>query len=105
MFALMPHQDWLTATVLAFSAQSVTSTSNGNDSKRFIEIVDSKSSLVDKLPTSLTENWPTWVLDETGSFTKIPDTDGFVPPASVDDLFQPLDLKPPQLRIALGIHV
>jgi hypothetical protein len=57
------------------------------------------------LPASFVRNWPTWVLDEDGTLSKIPDEDGFVQPASIDELWQPLDLKMPELRLALGLHV
>jgi hypothetical protein len=58
----------------------------------------------DKLPTMFTNNWPTWVL-ERDSLTKIPDTDGFVNPISIDELWQPLDLKIPDAQLAVGLHV
>jgi hypothetical protein len=31
--------------------------------------------------------------------------DGFVTPTSIDKLFQPIDLKRPEMKLALGIHV
>ena len=58
-----------------------------------------------RLPSSFIESWPTWILDQDGSITKIPDDNGFVSPASIDEIWQPIDLKPPQIRLALGLHV
>lgn len=50
--------------------------------------------------------WPTYkyVLDITLStrFVKIPDSNGFVVPTSIDELWQPQDLKQPQCLLALG---
>ena len=67
-----------------------------------LEVIPSQQS---RLPSSFVENWSTWILDQDGSITKIPDDDGFVPPASIDEIWQPVDLKPPQIRLALGLHV
>eukprot|EP00538_Stauroneis_constricta_P011710 CAMPEP_0119553442 /NCGR_PEP_ID=MMETSP1352-20130426/6200_1 /TAXON_ID=265584 /ORGANISM="Stauroneis constricta, Strain CCMP1120" /LENGTH=343 /DNA_ID=CAMNT_0007599861 /DNA_START=176 /DNA_END=1203 /DNA_ORIENTATION=+ len=60
------------------------------------------------LPASFVESWPTWVLLEDGnegSFMKIPDSNGFVNPSSIDELWQPIDLNYPELRMAVGLHV
>jgi hypothetical protein len=58
-----------------------------------------------RIPASFVRDWSTWVLKEDGTLAKIPDDDGFVQPASIDELWQPIDLKRPELRLALGIHV
>jgi hypothetical protein len=63
------------------------------------------TTLEQSIPASFVSNWPTWVLDEDGILSKIPDDDGFVSPASIDEVWQPMDLKRPELRLALGIHV
>jgi hypothetical protein len=100
----------------------------------FIEFVDvttpsSSNNNNNKLPVSWTQNWSTWVLEPRKSttttttaaaasgtttqesmgfgdvFVKIPDTHGFVPPSSVDTLFQPIDLMAPSMSLALGVHM
>lgn len=77
------------------------SIANGFDvvSRPFIQL-----STQDRLPTTFINNWPTWVL-ERGSLAKIPDTDGFVNPISIDELWQPIDLKVPDAKLAVGLHV
>lgn len=95
----------LSLTVMGFSVEQEPKTRE-LPSKQFIEIIDLISpETVNKLPASFVENWPTWVLDTKGVFEKIPDSDGFVQPSSVDTLFQPVDLKPPNFQLALGFHV
>jgi hypothetical protein len=60
----------------------------------------------DRLPSSLISNWPTWVLDGNGEVNKVPDTmDGFVAPTSMEELWLPIDLKQPQVRVSLGLHI
>lgn len=74
--------------------------------KQFIEITNPMDmAATNKLPASFVRGWPTWVLDLDGKITKIPDDEGFVPPDSVDELFQPVDLRRPEMRLALGAHV
>lgn len=90
-------------------------------SRQFIELT-STNPLTDglpneRLPVSFVANWPTWVIlleaaqdsdSKEISFTKIPDANdegGFVSPVSIDELWQPVDLKQPQCRLALGLHV
>lgn len=94
-------------------------------SRPFVEI----SSLIrrpgDRLPSSFVTQWPTWVLridddddddDDTiaAEWSRIPNHEaqgddasgaGFVNPVSLEELWLPLDLRPPQLRLALGLHV
>ncbi len=75
-------------------------------SKRFIEIFNlGCPDAVNMIPATLTENWPLWVLEPSGIFSRIPDSDGFVNPGSIDTFCQPLDLKPPTLQLAIGVHV
>ena len=64
-------------------------------------------SLQSRLPSSFIESWPTWILDIDGTITRIPDAsdDGFVSPTSIDEIWQPIDLEPPKMRLALGLHV
>jgi hypothetical protein len=67
-----------------------------------------RNSLADRLPASFIRNWPTWVLEENGNLVRIPDEeneDGFVTPSSIDELWLPIDLKRPQMKLALGFHV
>jgi len=74
--------------------------------RQFIEItnpLDTKAE--NKLPSSFVSNWPTWILDSDGKLSKIPDDGGFVQPASIDELWQPVDLIRPDLRLAVGLHV
>ena len=73
--------------------------------RQFIELVKAASLPSDRLPASFIAHWPTWVLKEDSSWTKIPDENGFVGPTSVDELWQPVDLKFPQCTLALGLHV
>lgn len=82
----------------AFSAEA-------RQQRQFIELVKAVSLPNDRLPASFIGNWPTWVLNEDSSWTKIPDDDGFVAPTSVDELWQPVDLKSPQCKLAVGLHV
>ena len=58
----------------------------------------------ERFPAAFVSNWPTWILDHD-SLTKIPDTDGFVNPSSIDELWQPVDLKFPDAKLAVGLHV
>jgi hypothetical protein len=97
--------DLITATTTTATSSSGVSTSN-------------------RLPVSWTQDWSTWVLETTSPssslvsssaleatghgkrlFVKIPDTNGFVPPSSVDTLFQPVDLKAPTMSLAIGVHM
>eukprot|EP00977_Amphora_coffeiformis_P019931 scaffold7667_cov161-Amphora_coffeaeformis.AAC.5 len=77
--------------------------------RQFIELKKASSLPHDRLPVSFTSSWPTWVLDTSkdieNQWHKIPDTNGFVPPASIDELWQPIDLQYPSCRIAMGLHV
>lgn len=78
--------------------------------RQFIELTNPlKPGGADLLPCSFVSSWPTWVLDNNDDdndlLTKIPDDGGFLPPTSVDELWQPIDLQPPQLRLAVGLHV
>jgi hypothetical protein len=88
----------LNTTVRTVEALSTPTTPR--ESRQFIQLTGA-----DRLPASFVSEWPTWVLDESGKLTKIPDDSGFVPPTSIDELWQPMDLKLPQIRLALGLHV
>lgn len=65
----------------------------------------------DRLPASFIQSWPTWILEEDGTLVRIPDEDsgnegeGFVTPFSIDELWQPVDLIRPHMKLALGFHV
>jgi hypothetical protein len=101
MMLLLCNLTALFSVVVALSTQ--------HSSRQFIELTNSLqsgSSSSDRLPVSFVSNMPTWVfMDDDSSWTKIPDDGGFVSPVSVDELWQPLDLKPPDLRLAVGFHV
>jgi hypothetical protein len=75
--------------------------------RQFVELTN-RDSVSDRLPASLIRNWPTWVLEENGNLVRIPDEEnegGFVSPSSIDELWQPIDLKRPKMKLALGFHV
>lgn len=67
--------------------------------RQFIQLANQE-----RFPAAFVSNWPTWILDQ-GSLIKIPDTDGFVNPSSIDELWQPVDLKFPDTKLAVGLHV
>jgi hypothetical protein len=75
--------------------------------RTFIDLVNpiDTTGVAQQLPASMVEHWPTWVLDKNGKMVHIPDTDGFVSPTSIDELWQPIDLESPQMRLAVGLHV
>eukprot|EP00529_Nitzschia_sp_RCC80_P031566 CAMPEP_0113519710 /NCGR_PEP_ID=MMETSP0014_2-20120614/43681_1 /TAXON_ID=2857 /ORGANISM="Nitzschia sp." /LENGTH=369 /DNA_ID=CAMNT_0000417479 /DNA_START=129 /DNA_END=1235 /DNA_ORIENTATION=+ /assembly_acc=CAM_ASM_000159 len=91
------------------------------------------SSVGSKLPASFITSWSTFVLETDGTWNKIPDATstvsstisgeldnskssiearieeqfptGHVNPSSIDELWSPIDLKRPQMRLALAAHV
>ena len=72
----------------------------------FIEITNLGNK--ESLPSSFIQRWPNWFVETDGSLSRIPDQEtgtGFVTPTSVEQLFQPIDLKRPQMKLALGLHV
>jgi hypothetical protein len=74
--------------------------------RQFIQLTNPINTRIQQsIPVSFVRDWPTWVLDEDGILSKIPDDDGFVPPTSVDEVWHPVDLKRPGLKLALGLHV
>jgi hypothetical protein len=75
--------------------------------RRYIDITNpAGQGYQDRLPSSLISQWPTWVVDDDGEVNKVPDTmDGFIDPTSIEELWLPLDLKQPQVRISLGLHI
>jgi hypothetical protein len=103
----------MSTTTMAFSASSRAAQQqqqepNPKSSRQFIELNNPTRSAAlqqNRLPASFVETWPTWTLEMDGTITKIPDSDGFVPPTSIDVLWQPIDLKTPELRLSVGIHV
>jgi hypothetical protein len=80
-------------------------------SRNFIEITNLNSDgREESLPASFIERWPHWFLETDGSLSRIPDEEtgemiGFVTPTSIEQLYQPIDLKRPEMKLALGIHV
>eukprot|EP00980_Cylindrotheca_fusiformis_P008424 scaffold1784_cov116-Cylindrotheca_fusiformis.AAC.4 len=73
--------------------------------RQFIKLVNPIDPLKQSIPVSFVRDWPTWVLDEDNTLSRIPDDNGFVRPTSVDEIWQPVDLKRPGLKLALGLHV
>lgn len=75
--------------------------------RAFIDLVNpiDMEAAPQKLPASMVAYWPTWVLDKDGKMVHIPDSDGFVSPSSIDELWQPIDLQYPEMRLAVGLHV
>ena len=64
----------------------------------------------ESLPASFIERWPNWFLGTDGSLSRIPDEEtgggtGFVTATSTDTLYQPVDLKRPEMKLAVGVHV
>ena len=90
----------------AFSSSPITPSAPEIMPRGFVQLTNPIGGGADQsLPASFVRDWPTWILDLDGSLSKIPDDDGFVQPASIDELWQPVDLKKPELRLALGLHV
>lgn len=86
------------------------SLSSSIQSKNFIELTNLNNNNGQKqtLPSSFIETWPTWVLEENGTLSRIPDEEsntGYVNPTSIDELWQPIDLKRPDMKLSLGLHV
>lgn len=76
--------------------------------RNFIEITNLNRK--ESIPASFIEQWPNWILETDGSFLRIPDETtgdgiGFVTPTSIDQLYQPIDLKRPNMKLALGFHI
>jgi len=78
-------------------------------SRSFIELTDlNNNGPKQTLPSSFIRNWPTWVLEQNGTLSRIPDeldNKGYVTPTSIDELWQPIDLKRPDMKLALGLHI
>lgn len=77
-------------------------------SRNFIEITNLNRK--ESIPASFIERWPNWILETDGTLSRIPDETtgdgvGFVTPTSIDQLYQPIDLKRPNMKLALGIHI
>lgn len=74
--------------------------------RQFIQLSNPiKTNVQQSLPVSFIQDWPTWVLDTDGELSRIPDSDGFVQPTSVDEIWHPVDLKRPLVKLAMGLHV
>eukprot|EP00566_Odontella_aurita_P015542 CAMPEP_0113554308 /NCGR_PEP_ID=MMETSP0015_2-20120614/16078_1 /TAXON_ID=2838 /ORGANISM="Odontella" /LENGTH=285 /DNA_ID=CAMNT_0000455437 /DNA_START=197 /DNA_END=1054 /DNA_ORIENTATION=+ /assembly_acc=CAM_ASM_000160 len=73
-----------------------------------IQIYKPQAGTFEKIPESPTLAWPTWVLyadKKESKLVRIPDDRGFLNPVSGEELFQPLDLIEPEMRLALGLHI
>ena len=74
--------------------------------RQFIEITNPlKQGTSERLPSSFVRDWPTWILSDSGLFSKVPADKGFVDPTTIDEIWQPIDLKQPECRLALGLHI
>lgn len=76
--------------------------------RNFIEITNLNRK--ESIPASFIEHWPNWFLETDGTLSRIPDETtgegiGYVTPTSIDQLYQPIDLKRPNMKLSLGIHV
>jgi hypothetical protein len=114
-----PTTDAFAVSQRSWSSSSLQQQTSETIEHSCIEIVDlmalssssSTAASSSKLPVSWTQNWSTWIFEATSpplgssSFVKIPDTNGFVSPSSVDTLFQPVDLKAPTISLAIGLHM
>lgn len=94
-----------TMTLLMSVVLRVDALSSPAPARQFIELTNPLKPGADFLPASFVSSWPTWVLDDDKELTKIPDSNGFLPPTSLQELWQPIDLEQPQLRLAVGLHV
>jgi len=78
-----------------------------SEPRPFLRLLDGSGG-VEQLPAAFAATWPTWTLDEGGEFARVADAssgDGWVDPASFDDLWQASDLPAPKARLCLGLHV
>mmetsp|Transcript_3988 Transcript_3988/g.10440 ORF Transcript_3988/g.10440 Transcript_3988/m.10440 type:complete len:324 (+) Transcript_3988:93-1064(+) len=76
--------------------------------RNFIEFTNLNGK--ESIPASFIERWPNWILETDGTLSRIPDETtgdgiGFVTPTSIDQLYQPIDLTRPNMKLALGIHI
>lgn len=100
----------------AFSAGGGPTGSNPNEpevvTRNFVEITnlnDVGQTRKESLPASFIERWPNWFLESDGRLFRIPDEEtggatGYVTPTSIEEIFQPVDLKRPEIKLAVGIH-
>jgi hypothetical protein len=75
--------------------------------KQFIDIVNPLGRSQERLPASLIQQWPTWtwsLQDSSWCRIKSDNDPGLVNPFSIDYLWQPVDLNPPDCTLALAIH-
>jgi hypothetical protein len=78
---------------------------SGDDDDRITILNPMDETNIDFLPASALIHSSTWVLVDS-VFSKIPDAkEGYVDPVSLSLLWQPADLKVPNLQLALGIHI
>lgn len=116
---------WLTAVHLRGDVEALstttTTTSPSSSRRQFIELTNPlKPSATacsgDRLPAAFVAEWSTWVLETDDSWSRIPDDStvlaasknvggSFVNAVSMDELWQAADLKAPECRLAVGLHV
>lgn len=98
---------------LAVCGSTLLSLSQGLSSREpplFVEIANPLQQRVDKLPLSFASGWSTWILQhevdsDTPKWTKIPNSGDFVNPISFHELWHPVDLRYPKLRLVTGMHI
>mmetsp|Transcript_12267 Transcript_12267/g.35032 ORF Transcript_12267/g.35032 Transcript_12267/m.35032 type:complete len:317 (+) Transcript_12267:87-1037(+) len=79
--------------------------------RNFVEITNLNDiGRKESLPASFIERWPNWFLESDGRLVRIPDQEtgsasGFVTPTSIDQIYQPVDLKRPEIKLAVGVHI
>ena len=97
--------------VAAESSRIETETGLGGEqqtmTRQTIQLYNAQTKRTENLPPSFIAEWPTWVLDVSKKISRIPDSenDGFVNPSSIEEMWQAVDLKYPQMNIALGFHI
>jgi len=87
----------LTTTTLVFALAP-------SDPRPFVSLLDGSGGS-QRLPASMVDSFPTWLLETDGSWRRVPDGDGFLNPHSCDDLWHTSDLPEPAPRLCIGMHV
>eukprot|EP00536_Pseudo-nitzschia_multiseries_P018390 jgi/Psemu1/228773/e_gw1.2471.2.1 len=79
--------------------------------RNFVEITNLNAiGHKESLPASFIERWPNWFLETDGRLVRIPDEEsggasGFVTAISLEKIYQPVDLKRPEIKLAVGLHI
>lgn len=110
LFALIGHTTVTLIAILVLSLIDALTPVEVPEPRQFIDIVNPlhRGAINERIPASLTENWPTWTWSlQSKQWEQIQGQDeelGFVNPFSIDYLWQPVDLNPPQCTLSLAIH-